>query len=109
MWYKYLLAASETVTGKSINVSFTTKIDNEQYITMIADANIGNHKYLHTFLDKYWYHMLMKFVQNRTVRTTQHFELFDKLQTKQTNKQTKQKQNKHKQTNKQTTEQTNYF
>ena len=44
----------------------------------ITDADIGSLKSLHTLFDKYVDHMLVKFEQNRTVRTMQNFELFDK-------------------------------
>ena len=44
----------------------------------IADADIGSLKSLHTLFDKYLDHMLVKFEQNRIVRTIQNFELFDK-------------------------------
>ena len=42
--------------------------------------------------------MLVKFEQNRMVQTARNFELFDKKTNKQTNKQTKTKQNKTKKT-----------
>ena len=38
------------------------------YIT-IADADIGSLNSLHTLFDKYLVHMLVKFEQNRMVRT----------------------------------------
>ena len=44
----------------------------------IADADIGSLKSLHTLVDKYLDHMLVKFELNRMVRTVQSFELFDK-------------------------------
>ena len=47
------------------------------YVT-IADAEIGSLKSLHTLFDKHFNQMLVKFEQNRTVRTIQNFELFDK-------------------------------
>ena len=47
------------------------------YIT-IADADIGSLKSLHTLFDKYFDHMLVKFEQNRMVRTVQNFDLLDK-------------------------------
>ena len=34
---------------------------------------------LHTLFDKYLAHMLVKFEQNRMVRTVQNFVLFDKI------------------------------
>ena len=48
------------------------------YIT-IAHANIGSLKSHHTLFDKYLNHMLVKFEQNRMVRTIQNCELFDKI------------------------------
>ena len=53
------------------------KIDRAFYVT-IADADIGSLKSLHTLFDKYLDHMLVKFEQNRKVRTIQNFVLFDK-------------------------------
>ena len=47
------------------------------YIT-IADADIESQTSLHTLFDKYLDHMLVKIEQNRTVRTVQNFDLFDK-------------------------------
>ena len=44
----------------------------------MADADIGSLKSLDTLLDKYLDHMLVKFEQNRMVRTIQNFVLFDK-------------------------------
>ena len=64
-----------TVAQKSFNGKFTAKNDfsiGHFYVT-IADADIGSLKPLHT-LD----HMLVKFEQNRMVRTIQSFVLFDK-------------------------------
>ena len=48
------------------------------FYNSIADANIGSQKSPHTLFDKYLDHMLVKFEQNRIVRTIQDFELFDK-------------------------------
>ena len=45
------------------------------YVT-IADADIGSLKSLHTLFVKYLDHMLVKFEQNRMVRTIPNFELF---------------------------------
>ena len=43
------------------------------------DADIGGLKSLHTlFVPQYLDHMLVKFEQNRVVRTIQNFELFVK-------------------------------
>ena len=47
------------------------------YVT-IADADIGSRKSLHTLFDKYLDRILVKFEQNRMVRTIQNFELFRK-------------------------------
>ena len=51
--------------------------DRAFYVT-IADADIGSLKSLHTLFDKYLDHMLVRFEQNRMVRTIQNFVLFDK-------------------------------
>ena len=45
---------------------------------MIADADIGSLKSLHTLFDKYLDHMLVKLKQTRMVRTIPNFQLFDK-------------------------------
>ena len=45
--------------------------DGAFYVT-IADADIGSLKSLHTLFDKYLDHMLVKFEQNRVVRTIQN-------------------------------------
>ena len=42
----------------------------------IADAYIGSLKSLHTSFDKYLDHMLVKFEQNRNLRTIPNLELF---------------------------------
>ena len=47
------------------------------YIT-IAYADIESLKSLHALFGKYLNHMLVKFEQNRMVRSIQNFELFDK-------------------------------
>ena len=44
----------------------------------IVDADIVSLKSLHTLFDKYSDHMLVKFEQNRMVRTIQNFVPFDK-------------------------------
>ena len=46
----------------------------------VANADIRSLKSLHTFLQKCLYHMLVKFEQNRMVKTTRNVELFDKKQ-----------------------------
>ena len=43
-----------------------------------ADADIESLKSFHTLFGKYLDHMLVKFKQNRTIRTIQNFELYDK-------------------------------
>ena len=49
------------------------------YLTFtIVDVDIGSLTSLHTFFDKYLDHMLVKFEQNRMVRTIEKFELFYK-------------------------------
>ena len=69
------MSALATVTGKSFNGKFTAKIDFPigYFILPDADADIGNLMlsihYLISILD----HMLVKFEQNRMVRTTQNF------------------------------------
>ena len=45
------------------------------YIT-IADTDIRSLQSLHTLCDKYLDHMLMKFEQNRMVRTIRNFDFF---------------------------------
>ena len=49
---------------------------NRVFYTIIADADIGSLKSLHTLFDNYLDHMLVKFEQNRMVGTIQNFELF---------------------------------
>ena len=48
------------------------------YVT-IADADIKSQKSLHTLFDRYLDHTLVKFEQNRMIRTIQKFVLFDKI------------------------------
>ena len=45
---------------------------------LFTDADIGSLKSLHTLFDKYLDYTLVKFEQNRMVRTIQKIELFDK-------------------------------
>ena len=66
-----------TVARKRLNGKFTANIDFPFYVT-IADADIESLKSLHTLCDKYLDHMLVKFEQNRMVRTIRKFVLFDK-------------------------------
>ena len=49
------------------------------FYVSIADADIGSLKSLYTLFDKYLDHMLVKFKQNRMVRTIKNFEFFDKM------------------------------
>ena len=71
------MSALTTVAGKSFNGKFTV-FDHVFYIT-IADADIGSLKSLHTVFGKYLEHMLVKFEQNRMVRTLQNIEFFEKM------------------------------
>ena len=63
------MSALATVVRKSFN-------DNLAFYVTIAETDIGSLKSHHTLFDKYLDHMLVKFEQNRMVRTT-NFELFD--------------------------------
>ena len=47
------------------------------YVT-IANTDIRSLKSLHTIFDKYLDYMLVKFEQNRIVRTIENFDHFDK-------------------------------
>ena len=81
VWRDFRLPMSSlaTVKRKSFNGKFAAKIDFPTCILCyIADADIGSLKSLHTLFDKYLDHMLVKFEQNRMVRTIQNFVLFDK-------------------------------
>ena len=62
------------------NGKFTTKIDFsiEHFMLPSLMLTLGSLKSLHTSFDKYLDHMLVKFEQNRIVRTIQNFVLFDK-------------------------------
>ena len=86
MWrdYRLLISALATVAGKSSNCKFTAKIDfrSGKYYVTIADTDIESVSPLRTLFDKYLYHMLVKFEQNRMVRTIQNFELFNKKKKK---------------------------
>ena len=94
IWYKHflknvwrdfrlLISALATEAQKSFNGKFTAKTDfliGHFYVT-IADTDIGSLKSFHTLFDKYLDHMLVKFEQNRMVRTIggpKKFVLFDK-------------------------------
>ena len=74
------MSALATVAGKSFNGKFTAKncFSDRAFYIIIADADIGSLKSLHTLFDEYLDHMLVKFEQNRMVRTIQNFDLFDK-------------------------------
>ena len=74
------MSALATAVGKSFNGKFTTKID-FPIGYFIADADIGSLKSLHTLLDKYLDHMLVKLEQNRMVRTIKNFELWQSVDT----------------------------
>ena len=65
--FRLPMSALATVAGKSFNGKFTV-FDQVFFIT-IADADIGSLKSLHTLFGKYLEHMLVKFEQNRMVRT----------------------------------------
>ena len=72
------LSALAKVAWKNFNGKFTTNIDFPigHFYVIIADAEIGSRKSLHILFDKYLVHMLVKFKQNRMVRTIQGFQLF---------------------------------
>ena len=61
--------------GKSI---FAVNWPLNRFRATIANTDIESQKYLHTFLTKCLYHMLVKFEHIRIVPTTRNFELFDK-------------------------------
>ena len=83
MWYKHILrnvwrdlrlsmSALATVAWKSVlNGKFTAKIDFPiGYIMLpLQMLTLKDKKSLHTLFDKYLDHMLVKFEQNRMVRT----------------------------------------
>ena len=72
------MSALATVARKSFNGKFTAKIDFPigHFMYTIADADIGSLKSLHTLFDNYLDHMLVKFEQNRMVRTIQNLVVF---------------------------------
>ena len=74
------MSAFATVAGKSFNGKFTAKIDFPigYFYVAIAYADIESLQSLHTLFEKYLDHMLVKFEQNRMVRTVEDTELFDK-------------------------------
>ena len=53
----------------ALNLSF------KLFRRIVANADIGSLKSLHTYLNKCLYHMLVKFEQNHMVQTTRNFEL----------------------------------
>ena len=72
------MSALAMAVGKSFDGKFIVKIDFLIGHFVIADADIGSPKSLHTLFDKYLDHMLVKFERNHMVWTIQNFELFDK-------------------------------
>ena len=86
MWYKHFLkniwrdlrlpmSVLATVARNSFNGKFTAKIEFPIGHFTSADADIGSLTSLHT-IDKYLDYILVKFEQNRMVRTVENFELF---------------------------------
>ena len=91
IWYKHFLrniwrdfrlpmSVLATVARKSFNGKFTGKkwFSDLAFYVIIADADIWSLKSLHTLFDEYLDHMLVKFEQNRMIRTIQNCMLFDK-------------------------------
>ena len=72
------MSALPTVAGESFNSKFTAKTDFSIGYFTIADTDIGSLSLSIHYLISIWNHMLVKFEQNRMVRTLQNFELFDK-------------------------------
>ena len=73
--YTFVVSISN-VAGKSFNGKITAKIDfSFEYFT-VADADIGSLKSLHILFDKYLNHVVVKFEQNRMVRTIQNLRVF---------------------------------
>ena len=70
------MSALAILTRKSLTANLMKKI-RSGILCYHVDADIRSQKSLHTLFDKYFDHMLVKFEQNRMVRTTQNFELFD--------------------------------
>ena len=56
---------------------FAVNLPLKLFRVIVANADIGKLKSLHTLLDKYLNHMLVKFEQNCMVQITRNFELFD--------------------------------
>ena len=74
IWYKHFsknvwrdlrlqMSALPTAVGKRIDSKFTIRIDffDRVFYIIIADADIGSLKSLHTLFDKYLEHMLVEF------------------------------------------------
>ena len=77
--FRLPMSALTTVAGKVLTANLLQKcIFPSGILCYHFDADIGSLKSLHTLFDKYLDHMLVKFEQNRMVRTIQNFELFDK-------------------------------
>ena len=87
MWYKHFVRNEwrdfrlpTSVLARSTE-EFTAKIDftiGHFMLPFFADPDIESRKYLRTLFDKYLDLMLLKFEQNRMVRTIQDIKLFDK-------------------------------
>ena len=77
--YVLPFSAFATVARKSFNGKFAAKIiSNRVFYVAITDSGIGSLKSLHILLDRYLYHMLVKFEQNRMVGNIQTFEVLGK-------------------------------
>ena len=74
------MPALATAARKSFNGKFTAKIDFliGHFMLPLLMLTFGSLKSLHTLFDKYLDHMLVKFEQNRMVRTIQNVVLLDK-------------------------------
>ena len=88
MWSKYLWNNVWRDLDFSVSISngnmkcpirksiFTVNLPSKLFCATVANADIERVKSLHTFLKKCFYHMPVKFEQNRMVYTTRNFELF---------------------------------
>ena len=79
------MSVSAMVTHGNINYPigrsiFAVNLPLKLFRDTIVNADIESLKFLHTFLTKCLYHMLVKCEQIRIVRTTRNLELFDKNQ-----------------------------
>ena len=74
------MSALATVAQTCFDGKFYSKkwFSDRAFYVIIADADIGSLKSLHTLFDKYLDHMLAKLEQNRMVRNIQNFVVFDK-------------------------------